>query len=129
MDQRSEKNLEGVHHALVGVVRRAAEIIETRQEGLGFIVTEGLRTMERQAQLVKAGASRTMKSRHLTGHAVDLAATVEGEVRWDWPLYAKIATAMKLASDELGVQVVWGGGWATFRDGPHWELDRNIYSA
>lgn len=69
IDARSERNLQGVNKDLVKVVRRAAELSE-----IPFTVTEGLRTIERQRQLVAKGASKTMKSRHLTGHAVDLAA-------------------------------------------------------
>lgn len=117
LNVRSEKNLCGVHEDLVKVVRRAAEITE-----VDFIVTEGLRTKERQEQLVKAGASRTMNSKHLTGHAVDLAAVVGTEVRWDWPLYHKLAKAMKTAAEELKVPLQWGGDWKSFKDGPHFEL-------
>ena len=68
-----------------------------------------------------------MNSRHLTGHAVDVAAWVDG-VRWDWPLYDAIAVAVKQAAKELDVAIVWGGDWATFRDGPHFELDRRVYA-
>jgi peptidoglycan L-alanyl-D-glutamate endopeptidase CwlK len=69
-----------------------------------------------------------MNSRHLTGHAVDLAATVTGSVRWDWPLYGRLDNAMKTAADEQGVQIEWGGDWK-MRDGPHWQLDDQVYSA
>ena len=127
MNERSMKNLVGVHPALVEVVTLAASRLEGEQ--LMFIVTEGVRTTVRQAQLVKAGASRTMNSRHLTGHAVDLAATVDGEVRWDWALYTKLNDVMQAAAKELGIQIVWGGSWKSFADGPHWELDRQVYSA
>jgi peptidoglycan L-alanyl-D-glutamate endopeptidase CwlK len=120
MDARSERNLIGVHPDLVKVIRRAAK-------AGGFIVTEGLRTKARQAQLVKAGASKTMNSRHLTGHAIDVAALVNGEVRWDWPLYAAIAKEMKRAAADLKVPIIWGGDWRTFKDGPHFELDRRKY--
>ena len=123
LSPRSYKRLEGVHPDLVRVVERAIAITE-----VDFVVLEGLRTKERQAQLLKAGASRTMNSRHITGHAVDLGAWVNKEVRWDWPLYAKIATAMKQAATELIVPIVWGGDWRTFKDGPHFELDRRKYS-
>lgn len=123
LNVRSEKNLNGVHPDLVKVVRRAAEITT-----VDFLVTEGLRTLERQKQLVEAGASQTMNSRHLTGHAVDLAAVIGTEVKWDWPLYYKLADAMKAAAKELGVPLVWGGDWKSFKDGPHFELDRNTYS-
>lgn len=104
MNERSEKNLKGVHPDLVKVVRLAAQ-------NASFVVTEGLRTPEHQAVLVKAGASQTQKSRHLTGHAVDLAALVEGEIRWDWPLYGKLAEAMKDAAKTLSVPLEWGGVW------------------
>jgi peptidoglycan L-alanyl-D-glutamate endopeptidase CwlK len=117
LNARSEKNLIGVNPALVAVVRRAAEITDT-----DFIVTEGLRTKERQAQLVAAGASQTMNSKHLTGHAVDLAAVVDGEVRWDWPLYHKLAGVMKQAATETHTPIAWGGDWVTFKDGPHFQL-------
>ena len=79
------------------------------------------------AALVRAGASRTKRSRHLTGHAVDVAALVEGQVRWDWPLYGRIASAFKAAALELKTPIVWGGDWKTLRDGPHFELDRKAF--
>ena len=100
-----------------------------------FIVVEGLRNRERQHRLVAIGASQTLNSRHLTGHAVDLAywlddgdgAPKAGEVRWDWPLARKIAAAMKAAATEEGVALVWGGDWKSFPDGPHFELNRRVY--
>lgn len=122
LDPRAEKNLAGVHPDLARIVRRAAEITTVE-----FTVTEGLRTPERQRRLVAAGASRTLNSRHITGHAVDLAAKVGGVVRWDWPLYATLATAMKRAAAELGLPLTWGGDWRRFRDGPHFELPRERY--
>ena len=119
---RDEKRLVGVHPALIAVVRAALEI-----SPVAFTITEGLRTPARQAALVKAGASRTLNSRHLTGHAVDVAALVEGQVRWDWPLYPRIAQAFKTASERLDTPIIWGGDWPTLRDGPHFELDRKRY--
>lgn len=121
LNVRSEKNLVGVHPDLVKVVRKAAELSEVE-----FIVTEGLRTLERQKELVAKGASQTLNSRHLTGHAVDLAAVVGTEVRWDWPLYDKLAVAMKQAAKELGIDIEWGGDWK-FRDGPHFQLPIEKY--
>jgi len=119
---KSLKTLTGVHPDLVKVVKRAIEITE-----IDFTVTEGLRTVARQKQLVAAGASQTMKSRHITGHAVDLAALVAGKIRWDWPLYAKLAAAMKQAATEVGVPIEWGGDWRTLRDGPHFQLPWSKY--
>jgi peptidoglycan LD-endopeptidase CwlK len=126
---RDEERLRGVHPDLARVIRRA-------RADASFIVVEGMRTRARQAELVKAGASRTMNSRHLTGHAVDIAPWVDsnangvpnnGEVRWDWPLYHKLAPVVKAAAVAEGVPIDWGGDWPTFKDGPHFELDRRYY--
>ena len=119
LSRRSRDRLIGVHPALIAVVERAIA-----RTPVDFMVTEGLRTPARQAVLVKAGASRTLNSRHLTGHAVDVAALVEGQVRWDWPLYPRLAEAFKAAALELKTPLVWGGDWTRLRDGPHFELDR-----
>jgi peptidoglycan L-alanyl-D-glutamate endopeptidase CwlK len=120
----SLSRLIGVHPDLVAVVKRAIELTE-----IDFTVTEGLRDIERQKKLLAAGASKTMKSRHLTGHAVDLAALVDGRIRWDWPLYDKLAKAMKAAAAELNIPVEWGGDWKTFKDGPHFQLPWKRYPA
>lgn len=122
LSSRSRARLIGVHPALTAVVEAAI----TRTP-VDFMITEGLRTAERQAALVKAGASRTTRSRHLTGHAVDVAALVEGQVRWDWPLYGRIAEAFKAAALDLKTPLIWGGDWKTLRDGPHFELDRKAF--
>ncbi len=87
-----------------------------------------LRDVKRQEQLVANGASRTMNSRHLTGHAIDVAPIIGGQVRWDWPPFHDIAAAMKKAAAEEGVAITWGGDWRSFKDGPHFELDRRVYA-
>jgi peptidoglycan L-alanyl-D-glutamate endopeptidase CwlK len=120
--KRSLKNLEGVHPDLVRVVKRAIKISK-----VDFTVIEGRRSLKRQRQLVRKGASRTMRSRHLTGHAVDLAPWVDGKLRWDWPLFYPIAGAMKQAAKELNVKIRWGGDWKRFRDGPHFQLQWKHY--
>ena len=122
LGSRSLSRLEGVHPDIVKMVRRAAEISD-----MDFAVLEGLRTLERQKQLVAKGASKTMKSRHLTGHAVDLAVLIDGEVRWDWPLYHKLAKIVKQAAIDVGVSIEWGGDWRSFKDGPHWQLPWSKY--
>ena len=117
LGKRSRKRLEGVHPDLVRVVERAI-----RNTEIDFTVLEGMRTVARQRKLVAAGASKTMNSRHLTGHAVDLGAYVDRTVRWDWPLYHKIAPAVKAAAEAEDVPIEWGGDWRSFPDGPHWQL-------
>ena len=119
---RSRARLQGVNPDLVKVVERAIKLSE-----VDFTVIEGLRTLERQRKLVDSGASQTMKSRHLTGHAVDLAAWVDDQVDWSWPLYDKIAAAMKQASAQVNVPIEWGGSWTSFRDGPHFQLPWKQY--
>lgn len=122
LGSRSLSRLNGVHPDLVKVVKRAAEI-----SGIDFTVLEGVRTLARQKQLLAAGASKTMKSRHLTGHAVDLGVMIAGTVRWDWPLYHKLAVVVKQAAKDVGVPIEWGGDWKSFKDGPHWQLPWNKY--
>ena len=120
LNTTSHQRLRGVHPDLVRVVRRCAA--DWADPETGFIVTQGLRTLEEQKLLKAKGASRTLRSRHLTGHAVDLAVSVRGQIRWDWPLYAKLAKAMKAAAKAEKVPLEWGGDWTSFRDGPHFQL-------
>ena len=124
LSQKSIDRLSGVHPDLVAVVKRALEITE-----VDFAVLEGVRSRARQEQLFKQKATKTMNSRHLTGHAVDLGAYVGGSIRWDWPLYYQIADAMKAAAAELEIHLTWGGDWKTFPDGPHFELPWAQYPA
>lgn len=150
LSAKSLSHLEGVHPDLVKVVKRAIGLTD-----VDFGVGEGLRSIEKQAQEVAQGDSRTMNSRHLTGHAVDLIAYVGGHASWDWPLYGRVALAMKMAAGDLIVPLNWGGVWdreiqqlsrspyadhldymARFfkangrhalADGPHFQLTRGTY--
>jgi len=114
LGNKSRRKLHGVHPDLVAVVKRAIEITEQ-----DFTVLEGLRTVERQQQLYNTGKSKTMNSRHLTGHAVDLA---PWPITWDWDHFYPIADAVKQAADELDIPIEWGGDWKSFPDGPHFQL-------
>lgn len=121
LNDRSITNLKGVHPDLVEVIAQASE------GAINFIVTEGLRTLERQKILVAEGKSRTMHSRHLTGHAVDLAVVMGGELHWDWPSYRFLAMQVKAAASELNIPIEWGGDWVSFKDGPHFQLPFKEY--
>lgn len=103
--------------------------VALQESPIDFRVIEGLRTLARQKQLVASGASTTLRSRHLTGHAVDIVPLVNGVVRWDWPLYHRMAPAIKLAFKSVGVPIEWGGNWRSFPDGPHWQLPWDKYPA
>jgi peptidoglycan L-alanyl-D-glutamate endopeptidase CwlK len=94
---------------------------------LDFTVLEGRRTLARQEVLLKNKATKTLNSRHLTGHAVDLAPMVGDGVSWDWPLYHRLAKIIKAAAVAENVPLTWGGDWRTFKDGPHWELPWKQY--
>jgi len=122
--QRSENNLKGVNPDLVKIVRRALQL-----SPVDFGVTEGLRTVERQRQLVAAGKSQTMNSRHISGHAVDVFAYPTSAGSWEWKYYEQIATAFKQAAKELNIPVEWGGDWKTLKDGPHFQLPHAKYPA
>jgi peptidoglycan L-alanyl-D-glutamate endopeptidase CwlK len=122
LSPRSSERLASVHKDLARIVRRALQL-----STIDFSVLEGRRSLERQALLYASGATRTLNSRHLSGHAVDLGAWVGGAVRWDWPLYETINQAMQWAATELGVPVEWGGNWKNFKDGPHFQLPWEAY--
>lgn len=132
-----------VNPRLVAVVWRAARI--SKQP---FIVLEGVRTRQRQRDLVAQGKSQTLQSKHLAGQAVDIAPLVDGQPSWDWQYYWEVARAMDQAADELGVTLTWGAAWngtnnvwddpkqaveeykrirraqrrGVFLDGVHWEI-------
>ena len=107
LSQRSLDKLEGVKPDLVDVVKRAIEITT-----IDFGVIEGVRTKERQEELVAKGASKTMKSKHLDGSAVDLMVYIGSRASWELNLYDEVADAMKQAAIEEGVPIRWGAAWS-----------------
>lgn len=124
LNASSLAKLKKVHPDLVRVVNRCVR--DWKDDVLTFIVTCGPRTVEEQRLLVAKGASKTLRSRHLIApngyaHAIDVAALLNGKVRWDWPLYDKLAKALKAAAKAEKVPLEWGGDWK-FRDGPHFQL-------
>lgn len=135
LSTRSRQRLHGVHENLVHVIEEALRI-----SPIDITVLEGLRSRARQAELLRQGATWTMESRHLTGDAVDLAPLLGDEIRWDWPLYLRLANAMRRAAAAVQVPVRWGGTWKRIDtltrdlvaadlhqvkpDGPHFELPR-----
>jgi peptidoglycan LD-endopeptidase CwlK len=122
LGKRSRDRLEGVHPDIVSVLELAIS-----RAPIDFTVLEGLRSVARQRQLVNEGASTTMNSRHLTGHAVDIAPLVKGRISWHWPHYYQIEPVVKQAAKDLGVDLEWGGDWKSFKDGPHWQLSWKAY--
>jgi peptidoglycan LD-endopeptidase CwlK len=120
LSQRSLDRLKGVHPDLVKVVKRAIEISE-----YDFMVVEGLRTKEIQAEYVKKGVSQTMNSRHIIGQAVDLAPLENGAIDWNNKKgqFDAVAKAMMQAAKELNVKITWGGTFKSLVDKPHYQIE------
>lgn len=140
MDKRSTLALEGINTRLAKVVQTASEICT-----IPFIVTEGLRTLDRQKKLVAEGRSKTLKSKHLLGLAVDIIPIIDGKDVWTYlknrPLddrakegFRNIRNAMLTASLYHEVKLRWGNDWdgdgievgpdpdESFEDWPHFEI-------
>ena len=122
LSDRSWRRLVGVRPELAAIVARALQLAP-----FDFTVLEGLRTRQRQAELVAEGASETMRSRHLTGHAVDLGVLIDGQISWQFRYYRDLRDAMLVAAREFRVPLEWGGNWRDLRDGPHFQLPWTTY--
>ncbi|AOP80410.1 TPA: M15 family metallopeptidase [Enterobacter hormaechei subsp. steigerwaltii] len=120
--RKTEKNLKGVHKDLSEVMRKALKL-----SPVDFGISEGVRNQKRQLELLALGKSLTSKSRHLTGHAVDVFAVINGTVSWDLKHYQTIATAVFQAAKELSVDIEWGGNWTEIKDSVHFQLSRKMY--
>ena len=114
----SKKRLAGVNPDLIGLCYRALSLSPH-----DFGISEGMRTLERQRELLAAGKSTTLNSYHLRGAAVDFAVYVGGKVTWDLKYYKEVADAFKLAAEEYGMRITWGGDWRSFVDGPHIQIE------
>jgi peptidoglycan L-alanyl-D-glutamate endopeptidase CwlK len=114
--------MQGVHKDLVKVMTKA--IVDAPFD---FAITEGLRTKERQAELIAQKKSTTLNSRHITGDAVDVAIFIDGEVTWDYEKYAILAKHIKAVARYNRIPIKWGGDWKTFKDAVHFELHRGYY--
>lgn len=123
LNEKSLERLGGVHPLLQSVFREAIEA-----SPWPFQITQGLRTREEQIKLYEAGKSKTLNSRHLTGHAVDIVVYKDGKVTWDFALYEQVARHILAVAKLQDVKLVWGGDWTSFKDGPHFELDRREYA-
>ena len=118
--ERSKAKLQGVDLRLVKVAE-----IALQRSPFDFGITEGLRTAERQKQLVAEGKSQTLRSRHLLGRAIDFVVYINGKPNWDLDNYQKVAQVFKQVAAEEGIEIEWGGDWKTFKDGPHIQLKDN----
>ncbi|MGL5057510.1 MAG: M15 family metallopeptidase [Fusobacteriaceae bacterium] len=117
--KRSLGNIEGVDYRLVIILG-----LMLNESKFDFIVTEGVRSLERQKQLVAEKKSKTMNSKHLTGSAFDVAMLNEEKVvTWDLKYYRSFATTFKELAKRLGFNITWGGDFKNFVDGPHFQIN------
>ena len=120
LSDRSKTALDGVHPKLAQVIKTAAMVSPVE-----FQVTEGLRSLERQAQLIKEGKSSLKDpkmGRHVMGIACDIACFVGGKLTWEMKYYKQVADLIKQTATAQGVEIIWGGDWKSFVDAPHFEL-------
>jgi len=105
----SFRNSEGVDKRLVN----CATLALTKYSEQDFCIFEGLRTLERQKQLLAKGTTKTLESKHIVGLALDLVPVINEVPAWDWEGCYKIAFAMDQAATELGIAklITWGGAW------------------
>lgn len=123
---RTQGNLHEVHEDLQAVTNRAIELC--KEQGLDFIITDGNRTLAEQQRFVAQGKSKTMKSRHLGGFAIDFVAVKpDGGISWEWDDMKAIWGVFQAAGNELDIPVEWGGNWKSFKDTPHVQLCAERY--
>lgn len=106
LSERSMAKLEGVDSRMQDVVKEAITLTK-----VDFGVICGMRTEDEQRELVAKGASKTMKSKHLDGLAVDLMAYIGSRASWELNLYDDIADAMAEAARNNNVKIRWGAAW------------------
>jgi peptidoglycan L-alanyl-D-glutamate endopeptidase CwlK len=128
----SLKRMVGVHPDLVAVAHYALRV-----SPIDFLVTPtgGVRSQTQQLELVRKGVSRTTRSRHLTGHAIDVVSWKKGKASWTLPDALLVHQAFADASRALSVPLRWGGDWdgdgdwkdERFLDAFHHELPYSVY--
>lgn len=115
LSKKSKDKLEGVDNDLIKLAEFAISV-----STVDFGISEGLRTVERQKELVEQKRSQTMKSLHLEGKALDVFAFINGEVCWELTVYDEIADAFAMASRAKDIPCMWGAAW-TVPDIGQWE--------
>lgn len=124
LSKKSLNKLKGVEQKLINVVKDAIEITV-----VDFSVGEGLRSTSRQHFLMSQGKTKTEKSKHLIGKAVDLFAYVNNKISWDLKYYYDIAQAMRDSAIKNNVIIRWGAVWdKSLNDIRNTELEPILYT-
>lgn len=129
--ERDWQRMKSVHNDLTVVVVEALDLFDEAFKdisGARVFVIEGLRTPARQKEMVAIGASTTMNSRHLTGHAVDLGISIGSRMLWEFDAYKRLwEKCVQPAAEFMRIKIEWGGNWKKLRDGPHFQLPFQEY--
>ena len=100
--RKSRERLKGVNTKLVNVCNELIKIMDVT-------IIEGLRSKERQAELLEKGATKVKYSRHMEGKAVDLAPY---PIDWnDRERFHYMGGMVRGIGQQLGVKIRWGGDW------------------
>lgn len=114
----SLEKMNGVNSKLINLMKEAI-----KESPYDFGITEGIRTLKRQKELFAEGKTKTLKSYHLVGKAVDIKIYVNGKITWDFKYYKEVSDHIKEVARKLGYVITWGGDWKTFKDGPHFQIE------
>ena len=100
--KRSRKRLKGVDARLVNVLNELIKIMDVT-------VIEGLRSAERQEELLAQGATKVKYSKHMEGKAVDICPY---PIDWDdRDRFHYMGGMIRAIAKQLNVNVRWGGDW------------------
>jgi peptidoglycan LD-endopeptidase CwlK len=131
LSNTSKDRLKGVNTKLIAIVEAA---ITNSPYDFGIPPDGGLRTTERQKELYALGRTKAgnivtqtdgvkKKSVHQSGNAFDIYAFVDGKASWEAKYYEPIARHIqKVALEQFGVKLTWGGDWTKFKDLPHFQI-------
>jgi len=100
--KRSKDKLRGVDTKLVNVLNEVVKYFD-------ITIIEGLRSQERQNELVEQGKSKTKFGKHVQGKAVDIAPyPIDWNARDDFHYLGGFVLGI---ANRLNVKVRWGGDW------------------
>ena len=100
--KRSRDRLKGVDSRLVNVLNELIKIMDVT-------VIEGLRSAERQEELLAKGATKVKYSKHMEGKAVDIAPY---PIDWnDRERFHYMGGMIRGIAKALNLDIRWGGDW------------------
>ena len=100
--KKSKERLRGVHPKLVNVLNELIKIMDVT-------IIEGLRSEERQKELLEQGKTKTKFSKHIKGKAVDLAPY---PIDWeDRERCHYMGGMIRGIGKQLNTDLRWGGDW------------------